>query len=73
MDPKTKKFYTSRYVEFFEKKEVEAPPPDSPDVDPSPVVKTEADVPTNDESDDGDDGDDDRTMTHGNISTYAQV
>ncbi|KAH9309287.1 hypothetical protein KI387_037198, partial [Taxus chinensis] len=58
MDPKTRKVYTSRDVEFFEKKEAESPPPDSPDVDFSPVVKIEADVPTDDESDDGDDGDD---------------
>ncbi|KAH9295075.1 hypothetical protein KI387_038663, partial [Taxus chinensis] len=58
MDPKTRKFYTSRDVEFFEKKEVETPPPDSPDVDISPIVKTKVDVPTDDDSDDGDDGDD---------------
>ncbi|KAH9313368.1 hypothetical protein KI387_028403, partial [Taxus chinensis] len=51
----TRKVYTSRDVEFIEKKEVEAPPPDSPDVDSSLVVKPEANVPTDDESDDGDD------------------
>ncbi|KAH9321794.1 hypothetical protein KI387_016433, partial [Taxus chinensis] len=56
MDPKTRKFYTSRDVEFFEKKEAENPPPDSPDVDFSLVVKIEPDVPSEDESDDGDDG-----------------
>ncbi|KAH9314462.1 hypothetical protein KI387_023089, partial [Taxus chinensis] len=33
-----------------------SPPLDSPDVDSSPFVKIEADVPTDDESDDGDDG-----------------
>ncbi|KAH9307497.1 hypothetical protein KI387_035408, partial [Taxus chinensis] len=43
---------------FFEKKEVEAPPPDSPNVDISPIVEIEADVPIEDESDDGDDVDD---------------
>ncbi|KAH9295152.1 hypothetical protein KI387_038740, partial [Taxus chinensis] len=64
MDPKTRKFYTSRDVEFFEKKEAESPPPDSPDVDFSPIVKIEVDVPSDDESDDGDDGvDHDRTTT----------
>ncbi|KAH9332103.1 hypothetical protein KI387_043684, partial [Taxus chinensis] len=56
MDPKTRKFYTSRDVEFFEKKEAETPPLDSQNVDFSPVVKIEADVPSKDESDDGDDG-----------------
>ncbi|KAH9304793.1 hypothetical protein KI387_009197, partial [Taxus chinensis] len=50
--------YTSKDVEFFEKKEAKSPPPDSPDVDSSPVIKTEADVPTDDENDDGDNGDD---------------
>ncbi|KAH9320541.1 hypothetical protein KI387_015180, partial [Taxus chinensis] len=55
MDPKTKKLYTSRDVEFLEKKEAETPPPDSPNVDFSLVVKIESDVPLEDESDDGDD------------------
>ncbi|KAH9292596.1 hypothetical protein KI387_042218, partial [Taxus chinensis] len=56
MDPKTIKFYTSKDIEFFEKKEAKSPPPDSQDVDFSPVVKTKTDVPSEDESDDGDDG-----------------
>ncbi|KAH9322619.1 hypothetical protein KI387_017258, partial [Taxus chinensis] len=55
MDLKTKKVYTSKDVEFFLKKEVENPPPNSPDVYYSPVVKKEATIPTNDESDDGND------------------
>ncbi|KAH9328598.1 hypothetical protein KI387_000706, partial [Taxus chinensis] len=58
MDPKTRKFYTSRDVEFFENKEAKTPPRDSHDVDISPVVKIKADFPIDDESDDGDDGDD---------------
>ncbi|KAH9289608.1 hypothetical protein KI387_033725, partial [Taxus chinensis] len=57
MDPKTKKVYTSTDVDLFKKKEVESPPLDSPDVDYLPVVKTEVDVPTDDENDDGDAGD----------------
>ncbi|KAH9309175.1 hypothetical protein KI387_037086, partial [Taxus chinensis] len=57
MDMKTKKFYTSRDVELFEKKEAETPPPDSLGVDISPVVKVEADVATDDDCDD-EDGDD---------------
>ncbi|KAH9296855.1 hypothetical protein KI387_028537, partial [Taxus chinensis] len=56
MDPKTKKVYTNRDVEFFKKKEVESPPLDSSDVYSSPVVKIEANVPTNDDNDYGDDG-----------------
>ncbi|KAH9311518.1 hypothetical protein KI387_026553, partial [Taxus chinensis] len=55
MDPKTRKVYTSRDVEFFKKKEVETPPPDSQDVDFPPIVKIEVDVPSEDESNDGDD------------------
>ncbi|KAH9323791.1 hypothetical protein KI387_018430, partial [Taxus chinensis] len=58
MDPKTRRVYTSRDVEFFDKKEAESPPLDSPDVDSSPVLKIEVDVPLDDEIDDGDDGDD---------------
>ncbi|KAH9320809.1 hypothetical protein KI387_015448, partial [Taxus chinensis] len=58
MDPKTRKVYTSRDVEVFEKKEAESPPPDSPDVDSSLVVNIEVDLPIDDESDDGYDGDD---------------
>ncbi|KAH9315490.1 hypothetical protein KI387_024117, partial [Taxus chinensis] len=54
MDPKTKKVYTSRDVEFFEKKE-EKTPSDSRDVDFSPVVKIEANITSEDESNDGDD------------------
>ncbi|KAH9308515.1 hypothetical protein KI387_036426, partial [Taxus chinensis] len=53
---KIRKVYTSRHVEFFEKKEAESPPLDSPNVDSSPVVIPKGDVPTDDESDDGDDG-----------------
>ncbi|KAH9309512.1 hypothetical protein KI387_037423, partial [Taxus chinensis] len=55
MDQKTRKEYTSRDVDFFEKKEANSSPPDSPNLDYSPVVNIEADVPTDDESDDGDD------------------
>ncbi|KAH9295157.1 hypothetical protein KI387_038745 [Taxus chinensis] len=58
MDLKTKKFSTSRDVEFCEKKEQETPPQDLPDVDFLPIVKTKVDVPIDDETDDGDDGDD---------------
>ncbi|KAH9328474.1 hypothetical protein KI387_000582 [Taxus chinensis] len=56
MDPKTRKVYTSRDVEFFVKKEAETPPLESQDVDFSPVVKIEVEVPSEDENDDGDDG-----------------
>ncbi|KAH9299820.1 hypothetical protein KI387_031502, partial [Taxus chinensis] len=50
MDPKTRKVYTSRDVEFFEKKEAETPSPNSPDVDISPVVKIEVDVSVDDDT-----------------------
>ncbi|KAH9328288.1 hypothetical protein KI387_000396 [Taxus chinensis] len=58
MDSKTRKVYTNGDVDFFEKNEVENPSPDSPNVDISPVVKIEVDVPMDDDNDDGNDGDD---------------
>ncbi|KAH9300293.1 hypothetical protein KI387_011876, partial [Taxus chinensis] len=58
MDLKTRKVYSSRDVAFFEKKEEDTPPSDSPDVYFSLVVEKKVDIPADDESDDGDDGND---------------
>ncbi|KAH9320660.1 hypothetical protein KI387_015299, partial [Taxus chinensis] len=51
----TRKFYTSKDVELFEKKKDKAPSKESPYVDSKPIVKIESDVPIDDDSDEGDD------------------
>ncbi|KAH9313426.1 hypothetical protein KI387_044060 [Taxus chinensis] len=55
-DPKAKKVYTSRDVEFFEKKQADAPLNDSTNMQNTPLVKKKFDVPTEDDSDELDDG-----------------
>lgn len=56
MDPKTRKVYTSRDVEFFEKKEEDAPSIHSHDENVIPIVKTEDGNHFENDSDDGEDG-----------------